>query len=77
MSAASRGAVGVLVALVKMYQYTLSPILALLSRCRFEPSCSQYMIGSLRKFGPLRGTYRGLRRILRCGPWHPGGYDPP
>jgi len=77
MSAASRTAAGALVLCVRAYQYTLSPILALGSRCRFEPSCSNYMIGSLQKYGPIRGAYRGVRRILRCHPWHPGGYDPP
>ena len=69
--------VAALVGLVRVYQYTLSPFLAMLSGCRFEPSCSQYLIGSLRKHGLIRGTLKGIGRVLRCHPWHEGGYDPP
>jgi uncharacterized protein len=65
----------VLVALVKIYQWTLSPLLG--QRCRFEPSCSAYFIGSVQKYGAIRGTFRGIARIARCHPFHPGGYDPP
>lgn len=65
----------VLVALVKVYQWTLSPLLG--QRCRFEPSCSAYFIGSVQKYGAIRGTFRGIARIARCHPFHPGGYDPP
>jgi putative membrane protein insertion efficiency factor len=64
-----------LVALVRVYQGTLSPLLG--KRCRFEPSCSAYFIESVQKYGVLRGTLRGLRRVGRCHPFHPGGYDPP
>ena len=67
--------VALLVALVRLYQLTISPLLGPV--CRFEPSCSRYMVASLRKYGPVRGLYRGLRRLLRCHPWNPGGYDPP
>ena len=70
-----RIAVALLVVLIRVYQYTLSPLLG--NACRFEPSCSRYMIESLRKYGFLRGLVRGLRRLSRCHPWHPGGYDPP
>jgi putative membrane protein insertion efficiency factor len=68
-----------LVGLVRAYQLTLGTAITLtLGRvCRFEPSCSQYMIGALRKYGPIRGAARGVARVLRCHPWHPGGYDPP
>ncbi|HWE36126.1 MAG TPA: membrane protein insertion efficiency factor YidD [Isosphaeraceae bacterium] len=68
-------AVGLLVALIRVYQFTISPLLG--PSCRFEPSCSRYMIGALRKYGLLRGLWRGTARLLRCHPWHPGGYDPP
>lgn len=68
-------AVGALIVLIRAYQLTLSPLLG--PTCRFEPSCSRYMIGALRKYGLLRGIWRGTLRILRCHPWHPGGYDPP
>jgi putative membrane protein insertion efficiency factor len=67
--------VALLVVLIRIYQHTLSPLFGRV--CRFEPTCSRYMIGALQKYGLLKGFYRGLRRILRCHPWHPGGYDPP
>jgi putative membrane protein insertion efficiency factor len=64
-----------LVALVRCYQVILRPILP--SVCRFTPSCSEYFILAVRKYGPFRGAWKGLGRICRCHPWHPGGYDPP
>lgn len=67
--------VAVMVAGIRGYQWTISPLLGPV--CRFEPSCSRYMIEALRKYGPARGLVRGLRRLLRCHPWNPGGYDPP
>ena len=67
--------IALLIALIWVYQVTLSPLLG--NVCRFEPSCSRYMVQSLRKYGLLRGLVRGLRRLCRCHPWNPGGYDPP
>lgn len=67
--------VAVLIAPIRVYQKTLSPLLG--NVCRFHPSCSRYMVASLQKYGPIRGLYRGTRRLLKCHPWHPGGYDPP
>jgi uncharacterized protein len=64
-----------LIGLVRLYQYLISPMLG--ERCRFEPSCSVYFIESVRKCGAIRGTCRGIWRICRCNPWTPGGYDPP
>ncbi len=64
-----------LVGLVRAYQIVISPWLGPV--CRYEPSCSQYMILSIRKYGVLRGVWRGLCRIGRCHPLHAGGYDPP
>jgi uncharacterized protein len=64
-----------LVAGVRVYQWTLRPLLG--PRCRFHPSCSEYFIGAVHKYGALSGTLRGIWRILRCHPFHPGGYDPP
>ncbi len=64
-----------LIGLARVYQLLLSPLLG--RRCRFHPTCSQYFIEAVRKYGAVRGTWRGLRRVLRCHPWHPGGYDPP
>jgi len=71
----SRAGVGLLLGLIWVYQRTLSPLLG--PACRFEPSCSRYMAGALRKYGLFRGFWRGIRRLLRCHPWDPGGYDPP
>jgi putative membrane protein insertion efficiency factor len=70
-----RAAVFLLLFLIRVYQVTLSPLLG--PACRFEPSCSRYMAESLRRYGLFRGLGRGLRRLSRCHPWNPGGYDPP
>ena len=67
--------IALLIGLIRVYQATLSPLLG--NACRFEPSCSRYMVESLRKYGLVRGLARGLRRLSRCHPWNPGGYDPP
>jgi putative membrane protein insertion efficiency factor len=64
-----------LILMIRLYQVTLSPLLG--PACRFEPTCSRYMVESLRKYGVLKGLSRGLRRLSKCHPWHPGGYDPP
>nr|WP_303652557.1 membrane protein insertion efficiency factor YidD [Paludisphaera mucosa] len=64
-----------IVACIRVYQVTISPLFG--NACRFHPSCSRYMIESLRKYGLVVGVARGVRRVLRCHPWHPGGYDPP
>lgn len=63
-----------LVWLIRGYQLLISPWLG--SRCRFHPSCSQYAIEALRRHGLIRGSLLAVRRIGRCHPWHPGGYDP-
>ena len=63
------------IGLVRIYQYTLSPLLG--RQCRFHPTCSNYMIAAVEKYGAFRGAWRGLRRMARCHPWHPGGLDPP
>jgi putative membrane protein insertion efficiency factor len=60
---------------VRAYQLAIRPILPPL--CRFHPSCSEYFILAVQKYGPVRGAWRGVGRICRCNPWHPGGYDPP
>lgn len=70
------GLVGtVLIGAVRVYQLTISPLLG--PTCRFRPSCSRYTIGAIEKYGPVRGAWRGLRRIARCHPWGGSGYDPP
>ena len=60
---------------VRAYQMTLSPLLGRV--CRFHPSCSEYFIQAVEKYGVISGSLRGVWRILRCNPFHPGGYDPP
>ncbi len=64
----------ILVLLIRIYQRWLSP--ALPPSCRFYPSCSEYACQAILKHGALKGVYLGARRILRCHPWHAGGYDP-
>lgn len=61
--------------LVKGYQKFISPLLG--RTCRFHPTCSQYFILAVRKYGLLKGGWKGVLRISRCHPWNPGGYDPP
>ena len=60
--------------LIRAYQLAISPLLG--PRCRFYPSCSQYTLEAVQSHGVLRGLYLGARRLLRCHPWHPGGFDP-
>jgi putative membrane protein insertion efficiency factor len=62
------------VVLIRAYQMCISPFL--LPCCRFTPSCSEYAIDAVRSYGPFKGAYLALTRLLRCHPWHPGGYDP-
>lgn len=64
----------VLRALVRAYRYFISPLLP--AACRFHPSCSAYAEQALEDHGALRGGWLAARRICRCVPWHPGGYDP-
>ena len=63
-----------LIGLVQFYRYALSPLKP--STCRFYPTCSMYMLQALRRYGPLKGSYLGIKRILKCHPFHKGGYDP-
>ncbi|MBJ6726180.1 membrane protein insertion efficiency factor YidD [Geomesophilobacter sediminis] len=63
-----------LIALILFYQRYVSPLKA--ASCRFYPSCSQYSLQSLEKYGPLKGTWLTVVRLLKCHPFHPGGYDP-
>ena len=63
-----------LIALVRFYQIVISPLS--LPTCRFTPTCSAYFIQAVEKYGPFKGTYLGIKRILRCHPFSKGGYDP-
>jgi putative membrane protein insertion efficiency factor len=65
----------VLIWMVLAYRVTLGPLMG--GACRYQPTCSQYMIEAIQKYGPLKGTWRGIKRIGRCHPWGGGGYDPP
>ena len=59
---------------VRAYQWTIRPIIG--AHCRFEPSCSHYAIEALRIHGAAHGSLLAARRVLRCNPWHAGGFDP-
>ena len=63
-----------LILLIRIYQYCLSPYLG--NRCRFEPTCSNYFIEAIFERGVLRGSRMGIKRIFKCHPFHKGGYDP-
>ena len=60
--------------LLRFYKKFISPLLP--PMCRFEPTCSVYMLDAVKKYGALRGIWMGLRRLGRCHPFNPGGWDP-
>jgi putative membrane protein insertion efficiency factor len=64
----------IVIFLIRLYQLVISPLLG--PRCRFYPSCSHYTLEAVQLHGVFRGSYLGLRRILKCHPLHPGGVDP-
>lgn len=64
----------ILIALVKLYRVAVSPYRP--SCCRYYPTCSKYALEALEKYGAFKGGYLAFRRILRCNPFHKGGYDP-
>ena len=70
-----RLAIAITIGAIRLYQLTLSPLLG--PACRFEPSCSRYMVEALRKYGFLKGMAKGIYRLSRCHPWSAGGPDPP
>ena len=65
----------ILILIIRGYQILVSPLLPP-NTCRFYPSCSAYAAEAIEKWGALKGGWLALRRIGRCHPWHPGGYDP-
>lgn len=60
--------------LIKVYKTTISPVLPM--ACRYTPTCSEYMIEAIKKYGATKGTWMGLKRLSRCHPWGSSGYDP-
>jgi putative membrane protein insertion efficiency factor len=70
MSFAARALIG----LVRLYQWTLRPLIG--AQCRFHPSCSEYAVAALAQHGALRGSLLAAWRVLRCNPWNAGGFDP-
>lgn len=63
-----------LIAIIRLYQYLISPLLG--PHCRFHPTCSSYAMEAIEKHGVFKGTWLALRRVGRCHPFHPGGHDP-
>jgi len=59
---------------IKFYQYAISPLLG--PTCRFQPTCSHYMVGAIQEWGVIKGIWLGLKRISKCHPWGPHGHDP-
>ena len=64
----------ILILIIRLYQKFISPLKG--PTCRFYPTCSAYSIEAIKKYGPIKGSYLSLRRILKCHPFHEGGYDP-
>ena len=64
----------VVLALVKFYRSYVSPLVP--PTCRYVPTCSEYAMIALQKYGFIKGSWLAIKRICRCHPWHPGGYDP-
>jgi uncharacterized protein len=60
--------------LIRLYQVTFSKIMP--PSCRFTPSCSEYGYEAIQKYGAIKGSWMAVKRVARCHPWHPGGYDP-
>lgn len=65
---------GILIGLIRVYRWVISPLFPPV--CRFQPTCSQYALEAIARFGALRGSWLAVKRIVRCHPLHPGGYDP-
>lgn len=65
-----------LIGLIRIYQLCLRPFLGATPMCRFHPSCSHYAIQALAKHGAIKGSWLTIKRMVKCGPWHPGGHDP-
>lgn len=64
----------ILLMIIKFYRKFISPLLG--SNCRFYPTCSMYSYQAIEKYGAIKGSYKSIKRIIRCHPFNPGGYDP-
>lgn len=64
----------VFIKLIRLYQRYISPLTP--PTCRFQPTCSNYAVEAISEYGVIKGTWLGTKRILKCHPFHPGGYDP-
>ena len=64
----------ILAGFLRFYKASISPLLP--PACRFVPTCSEYTLEAVERYGALRGSWMGARRLLKCHPFHPGGYDP-
>lgn len=69
-----KGLAAIMIGLIKLYQITLSPLIG--RQCRYQPTCSNYGLEAIRKYGPFRGGWLTLKRVLSCNPWGGSGYDP-
>lgn len=65
----------ILISIIRLYQI-IFPSVFYAQCCRFYPTCSEYAISAIKLHGPAKGSFMGIKRILRCHPFHPGGYDP-
>jgi putative membrane protein insertion efficiency factor len=70
----SRVAIAPFVLMIKLYKWVISPMLG--PKCRYTPTCSQYALDALNKYGMIKGLWKALHRISRCHPWGGSGYDP-
>ncbi|MDY6822327.1 MAG: membrane protein insertion efficiency factor YidD [Thermodesulfobacteriota bacterium] len=64
----------IIITTIRLYQLIVSPLIG--PACRFYPTCSEYACVSVRRYGALKGTFLSVKRIVKCHPFHPGGYDP-
>lgn len=62
------------IAAIRFYQSSISPLFP--PSCRYVPTCSEYAVIAIQRYGFAKGSWMAFKRILRCNPWHPGGYDP-
>lgn len=69
-----KGMAAIMIGLIKLYQITLSPLIG--RQCRYLPTCSNYGLEAIRKYGPFKGGWLTLKRVLSCNPWGGSGYDP-